>query len=290
LCVLCPVYARGNKGITQISYRKQVQYGIAGGIMNCQDIVFSQKQSQKRIDMALRILPSQVLKKFLFFALYLLGARLNAIASLVKMPEESGKTTISRVMKDGIPAFHDRRQSAKTNGLHIPPPPPSQASVIIEEDYCAITFGDMEHQLKIPRNHQVHLRTVLLSLLQANLLSVHTVSSTLGITAAHCRELSAKLANDDITEVLVDKRRGQKQDFLVDLSVKAELIQHFAARAVTGHSTSSQALTELINDTKKTTISSRTIRWHMNKLGLMKIKKTLPQLVETFKKTPKPAC
>jgi hypothetical protein len=97
------------------------------------------------------------------------------------------------------------------------------------------------------------------------------------------------LANDDITEVLVDKRRGQKKDFLVDLSVKAELIQHFAARAVTGHSTSSQALTELINDTRKTTISSRTIRWHMNKLGLMKIKKSLPQLVETLKKTPKSA-
>jgi len=72
--------------------------------------------------------------------------------------------------------------------------------------------------------------------------------------------------------------------------VKAELIKHFAARAVTGHSTSSQALAELINDTQKTTISSRTIRWHMNKLGLMKIKKTLPKLVETLKKNPDPTC
>lgn len=258
--------------------------------MDCQNIVFSQKQSQKRIDKALRILPPQVLKKFLFFALYLFGARLNAIASLVEMPEESGKTTISRVMKDGMPAFHDRRESTKTNGLHIPVPQRPQVSALIEEGYCAITFGDMEHQLKIPQNHKVHLRSVLLSLLQANLLSIHTVSSVLGITAAHCRELSAKLANDDITEVLVDKRRGQKQDFLVDLSMKAELIQHFAARVVTGHSISSQVLTEQINATRKTTISSRTIRWHMNKLGLMKIKKTLPELVKTLKKTPRPAC
>jgi hypothetical protein len=54
--------------------------------MDCQDIVFSQNQSQKRIEKALRIFPSQVLKKILFFALYLLGARLNAIASLVEMP------------------------------------------------------------------------------------------------------------------------------------------------------------------------------------------------------------
>ena len=148
----------------------------------------------------------------------------------------------------------------------------------------------MEHQLKIPQNHRVHLRSVLLSLLQANMLSVHTVSSVLGITAAHCRELSTKLINNGVTEVLVDKRKGQKHDFRVDLSVKAELIQHFAARSVTGYSTSSQALTELINDTQKTTVSSRTIRWHMNKLGLMKIKKTLPELVKTLKKTPKSVC
>jgi hypothetical protein len=43
----------------------------------------------------------------------------------------------------------------------------------------------------------------------------------------------------------------------------------------------------LINDAQNTAISSRTIRWHMNKLGLMKIKKTLPDLVENLKKNSK---
>jgi deoxycytidylate deaminase len=257
--------------------------------MDCQDIVFSQNQSQKRIEKALRIFPTKLLKNIFFFALYLLGARLNAIASLVEMPEQSGKTTISRVMRDGMPAFRDRRQSAKAYELQ-PPPQEHQASVLIEGDCCAITFGNMNHRLEIPQSHRVHLRSVLLSLLQANLLSIHTVSSALGITVVHCRELSAKLVNNGVTEVLVDKRKGQKQDFRVDLSVKAELIQHFAARAVTGHSISSQALTDVINDSQKTTISPRTIRWHMSKLGLMKIKKTLPKLVETLKKTLAPAC
>jgi hypothetical protein len=259
--------------------------------MNCQNIKFSPLQSQKRIERSLQVLPSQVLKRILFFALYLLGARLNTIASIVEMPQESVKTTISRIMKDGMAAFRDRRQSEKTYGLQLLPlPQEPQATVSIEKDYCAITFGNMDHQLKIQRNHRVHLRTVLLSLLQANLLTVHTVSSVLGITVAHCRELSAKLVNEGVVEVLVDKRKGQKQDFLVDLSVKAELIQHFAARAVTGYSTSSQALTEIINDSQKTTISPRTARWHMNKLGLMKIKKTLPELVKTLKKTSEPTC
>lgn len=259
--------------------------------MDCQNMAFSPQHSQKRIEKASLVLPAQVLKRILFFALYLLGARLNAIASLVEIPEESVKTTISRIVRDGLSAFRDRRQSSKTFGLQLlPPPQEPQASVLIEKDCCVITFGKRDHQLKIPRQHRVHLRSVLLSLLQANLLTVHTVSSVLGITAAHCRQLSAKLMDDGVTEVLVDKRKGQKQDFRVDLSVKAELIKQFSARAVTGHSTSSQALTEIINDTKKLSISPRTVRWHMNKLGLVKIKKTLPELVETLKKTSQPTC
>lgn len=110
------------------------------------------------------------------------------------------------------------------------------------------------------------------------------VSSVLDNTPAHCRELSVKLANQDVPEVLIDKQKGQKQDFLVDLEVKAELIQNFAARAISGYSTSSQVLTKIVNDHQKTTISPRTIRWHMNRLGLTKIKKTLPDLVKTLKK------
>lgn len=258
--------------------------------MDCQNITFSPEKSQKRIERTLRVLPPGVLKRVLFFALYLLGARVNAIASLVQMPEESVKTTISRVMRDGIPAFLDRRKSVKTYEAQLLPHPQApQASILVAEGYCEITFGDMDHQLKIPQNHKVHLRSVLLSLFQANLLSAHTVSSALGITTSHCRELSAKLASDGVTEVLVDKRKGQKQDFRVDSSVKAEIIQHFAARLMTGHSISSHAIAELINDTQEPTISARTIRWHMNKLGLMKIKKTLPGLVETLKKTSEPA-
>lgn len=182
--------------------------------MDCQNIVFSPQQSQKRINRALRVLPSRVLKKVLFFALYLLGAKLNALATLIEIPEESVKTTINRVMKDGLPALLDRRQSAKTyelqlsTSLRCP-----KVSVLIEGGCCVITFGDTDHQLKIPQNHRVHLRSILLSLQQANLLPVHTVSSVLEVSAAHCRELSTKLVNNGVTEVLIDKRKGQKQAF-----------------------------------------------------------------------------
>ncbi len=253
--------------------------------MDCQNIVFSPQQSQKRINRALKVIPSQVLKKILSFSFYLLGARHTAIASLVEIPEDSIKTTISRVMKDGLAAFCDRRQSEKANKLPLSSPSQQpQVSVRMEEDCCVIIFGSMERQLIIPQNHRVHLRSVLLSLLQANLLTANTASSALGITAAHCRDISARLMHDGVTGVLIDQRKGQKQNIHVDLSVKADLIQYFAARAVTGHSTSSQSLAEIVNDNQKTNISPRTIRWHMKKLGLLTIKNSLPELVETLKK------
>jgi hypothetical protein len=253
--------------------------------MNCQNIVFSPQQSQKRIDKALRVLPLKVLKRILSFSLYMFGAKMNAIGSLMEMSEESVKTTNGRIMKDGLSAFRDRRESTDTYRSELSPPPRElQASVLIKDDNYVIVFENMNQQLVIPRNNHVHIRTVLLSLLQAKLLTVHMVSSVLDITPAHCRELSGKLANHDVTEALIDKRKGQKQDFMVDSEVKAELIQNFAARAICEYSTSSQVLTEIVNDHQKTTISPRTIRWHMNKLGLTKIKKTLPDLVKTLKK------
>jgi len=260
--------------------------------MDCQNMVFSPKHSQNRIEKALQVLPELVVKKILFFALYLLGARMNAIALLVDMSEESGKTTISRMLRDGIPALRDRRYSAKACGPLLPPSPPQepQVSVTTEDGFCVITFANSNQQLKILQSHRVHLKSVMLSLLQADLISIHTASTSLGITVAHCRDLSQKLLHEGVTEVLVDKRKGQKHDLRVNPQVKAELVQQFAARSIAGYSVSSQELTEIINDKQKTTVSPRTIRWHMNKLGLMDIKKTLPELVESLKKTAEHHC
>jgi len=255
--------------------------------MDCQDMVFSPSHSHKRIKKALLILPELVLKKMLFFSLYLLGARIGEIASLVGMPEESGKTVIKRISKGGLPALGDRRRSAKAHEYQLQHAAiqSRQVSVVTKGDSCLITFFDSEQQIKIQRKHRVHLRSVILTLLQADLIPAQMASSTLGLTAAHCRDLSEKLLNEDVEEVLLDKRKGQTNDLLVDSQVKAELVQQFAARSIAGYSVSGKALAEAVNDNLQTAISDRAVRWHMKKLGLMEIKKSLPKLVKSLKKT-----
>lgn len=252
--------------------------------MDCRSVDFSPQKSEERIHRALQVFPRRVLMRVLAFALHLLGARRKVVAALVGMPEESVKTVVGLALRDGFAALRDRRLSAATAVARASPSPPP-VSVRQEEQWCVVDFGAHAKTLRIPTNHPVQVRTVLLSLLNAELLSVPQTASGLGISAAHCRELARKLASQDVARSLVDKRQGQQRDYRVGPEHKAELIQQIAARAVTGHSTSSEVLAAQVNERTRAGLSARTIRWHIHNLGLANIKQTLPPLVAALKKT-----
>lgn len=251
--------------------------------MDCHNVEFSPSKSEKRIDRALDVFPSGLLMRLLAFCLHLLGARRQVVAALVGMPAESVKTAIRLAMRDGFPALRDRRRSEGAYIVSKSPSPP-HITVRREDERYVVEFGAKEKSLEIPITFQVQARTVMLSLVNAGLISVQETATALGIHAAHCRELARKLADYDVVESLVDKRQGQKQDYLVGAEQKAEIIQQLAARAITGQSTSSKVLAEAVNERTQTKVSARTVRWHIQKLGLNQIKKTLPQLVAKYKK------
>jgi hypothetical protein len=252
--------------------------------MDCRSVDFSPEKSEERIDRALQVFPRRVLMRVLAFALHLLGARRKGVAALVGMPEESVKTAVGLALRDGFPALRDRRGSAGTVVARVSPSP-LQVCVRQEGEWCVVDLGVNAKVLRIPIRHRVQVRTVLLSLLNAELLSVQQTASGLGVSRAHCRELARKLASQDVAEALVDKRQGQQHDYRVGPEQKAEIIQQIAARAVTGHSTSSEVLTAQVNERTQAALSARTIRWHIHNLGLANIRQTLPPLVAALKKT-----
>lgn len=253
-------------------------------MIHCHKIEFSAEKSTQRIERFKLVFNPKLLNRILAFALYLLGAKRKTAAAALNMPEDSLKTLLRAVQQDGFSALCDRRLSSPAAPLVQTTAAPPRVSLQLDEQYCVIDFGSMGCPLKIDRTHQVHLKTVLLSLHQSELLTLDCISMALGLTTARCRQLSAQLDNADVVQTLVDKRQGQKQDYLVDKTIKAELIKHFAAQSITGRSTSSRALAELLNEQSQFNLSERTVRWHMNKLGLDQIKKTLPDLVEALKK------
>ena len=252
-------------------------------IMDCRDIEFSPEKSQERIDRALTVFDSTVLNRILTLSLHLLGTPRKEIASLVNRPEESVKTSIRVLLRDGLAALRDRRcsniqpvVSMSVGSLGV--------STRHEGKWQVVDFGVPGKELRIPAEHKIQLRTVLLSFLNSGLLSVDQTATPLGISEAHCRELANKLACADVEESLIDKRRGQTQDYRMGPAEKAELIQQFAARAALRLSTSSETLVEVVNEQAATTVSARTVRWHMKKLGFKAIRKTLPDLMELQKK------
>jgi hypothetical protein len=258
-------------------------------IMDCRQVTFSAEKSQERIHNALQVFPRKLLMRILAFALHLLGARRKEVAALVEMPEESVKTLLRLVLGDGFPALRDRRLSAAPAAAVAPPSPPQLSARRAHEGWI-VEFATQGKTLTIPSTHPVQARTVVLSLLNAGALSVPQCASALGVSAAHCRALAHKLASHDVAQSLFDKREGQRRDYRVGPRQKAEIIQQLAARAVTGHSTSSDVLAEQVNERTRSGLSARTVRWHIRNLGLADIRNTLPQLVESLKKTPTDRC
>ena len=172
--------------------------------MECQRMQFSPEKSQERITRALRVFPEGVLNKMLAFSIYLLGAKRQSAAKLVGMPDESMKTMIRVTLCDGFVALRDRRYSDSerrpevcTTELRI--------SARREDEFYVVDFGVPAKEMRIPLSHKIEARTVLFSLLNANLLSITEVATALKLSSQHTRELAGKLSSDDVMEALVDK-------------------------------------------------------------------------------------
>jgi hypothetical protein len=154
-----------------------------------------------------------------------------------------------------------------------------------EGDDYVVELGSPETALRIPVAFRIQARTILLSLINAGLLSTREVAEVLDIHVTHCRELARKLASSDVDEALFDKRQGLKRDYLFTPDIKSELIQQFALNAVSGRPTSGRAISEDLQKRCEIVLSQRSVRLHLGKLGLSRIADSLPALIERGKKT-----
>jgi hypothetical protein len=123
-------------------------------------------------------------------------------------------------------------------------------------------------------------------MLENNLIDIHTASQALNCHTVHAQRLNRQLQNEDAT-IFNDKRRGQTKNYVFNSDIQTEMIQQYIANLVSKKRTSSQVLSEDIKERCNLDLSSRTIRLHIDKLGLSKIKKTLPELIDSLKKTQK---
>jgi hypothetical protein len=247
-----------------------------------QNISFSDTLSQQRIAQARKILGAKVVNRIICFALYLLGVDRETIARGQKTPAGTVKSIIRAVFHGALPAFEDRRRSTSAflplQGKKTP-----KVTVCVQAEEIIVDLGD-SRQIRIPDKNSLQAKVILLTMFNNGLLKSGEVAKILDITTAHVLNLARELDANDIP-ALIDKRQGQQQEYRFPPEVKSEVIQQFVVDIVVEGHTSGRLLSDRLQARCNLSLSERSIRHHVKELGLARIKRTLPPLLEAVKKT-----
>jgi len=120
-------------------------------------------------------------------------------------------------------------------------------------------------------------------MLNSGLLSRKDVAAFLDLSSVHTGNLAQRLQDEDIPAV-IDKRRGQQKEYRFTPEVKAELIQQYVLEVLLEGKTAGKQLSERLRERCQFILPERSIQYHVEKLGLEKLKKSLPELMEAAKK------
>ena len=253
-------------------------------LIDCQNLVFSTRLAENRMAQALMSFGSGVLQRLLCYSLYLLGVNRKTIGQVLNIPSETAKSIIKTINSDGLAAFEDRRRqfSAFIPQASLQPQP---ITLREEEGHLLVDFGMSGRVLRLNREDPLQMKTILLTMLNSGLLKKRQVAEAIKMTPSHTATLARRLDEQGARSV-VDQRQGQKQDYRVPRQVKAELIQQFALDVIASGRTSGSAISAELKERCNITIPARTVRHHLARMGLRKIKGSLPQLVLAVKKTP----
>ena len=253
-------------------------------MLNCpSNLGYSATFSVKRLKMAYDLFGENTVKRIIGFALFLLGANREDIAGYLEVPFGTFLSFLTRIEKYGLAAFEDRRTRQVIQ--HPKTEMPVSMSLSVGDKSVPIHLASGHCSLNTPAENSLQAKVVLLTFLNGGFVSTKETSDILGISERHTRELNYRLHDED-AYALIDKRRGQLKDYRFTPEIKAELVQQFAVNAISGQKTSSRMIAEQIEKRCNLHLSDRSIRFHMQKLGLYRIVKSLPQLLSTLKKTP----
>lgn len=252
-------------------------------IIDCQNLTFSPSLAQDRMQRTTQSLSKNIVQRLLCLALYLLGVNRRAIGQVLGLPAETAKSIIKAVGKNGLPALEDRR--CRGSALQTPPAPiVTPISVHTIKELVIVEFGIEDRRLEIPRQNSLQVKVILLSMLNSGLISQHQVADVIGLTPAYTATLARQLDNKGLN-ALIDKRQGQKSDYRITPEVKAELVQQFAVDIISRGKTSGESISQELQERCQIAIPARTVRYHLGRMGLPKLKSSLPQLVAAVKKS-----
>jgi len=240
--------------------------------IDCRTLSFSPELSAKRLSKAQLIFGEKVIKRIICFCLYIFGVRRIEISETVKLPENTVRTMLKVISKDGFAAFFDRRKKDSDK-------PIKRKNIQITElqDSYQISINELDISISKKNKHQ--LKAMLLTFAENMLISKTQAGKLLNISSSHVGYLINNMSKNDLL-CLIDKRQGQQQDYVFTPEIKSELILQFASNAVLGKSTSGSVLANDLKERAQLDLSDRSIRMHISKLGLKNMGEKLGLMIE----------
>lgn len=251
-------------------------------MIDCHSLSFSNHYAKKRISIVNKIIGANTVTKIIALTFYLLGASRKTISESMNIPYDTFKSFTLRIEQEGISALLDRRFQYQT----IPDMKVKEDNKVkagFQNNFLVIELGKDVGSIRVPAENINQIKTILLTMVDNKLLDNRTVAELLGYTPVYIQRLGRKLRINDIG-ILLDARQGQQKDYVLTPEIKAEIIQQFSANAAVKIKTSSTVLAEDIKARCGLDLSARTIRSYIDKMGLSKIRKTLPELITSLKK------
>lgn len=248
------------------------------------EIVFSKSISGKRTQLASQLFGTKTVSRVIGIALFLLGGNRERISDFLKIPPGTFFSFLTRFHREGVKAFLDQRE--KQIELKSSKVTPRNLELVFGEHKIAIKVLSDNNQLVVEPSNFLQFKTLTLSFMSSGFLSVEEACEYLGVSERHVRDLAKNLRVGDI-ETLIDKRKGQQKEYAFSEDIKAEIIQQFVVNLINKKPTVSSKITQQVNEACHSFLSERAMRQHLSKLGLHKIKESLPKLLEGAKKSSK---
>lgn len=249
-------------------------------MMDCRKLDFSLELAATRMEAAKQAFGEATFKRLVAFMLFVLGGNRARISEEVNMPPGTVRSLTRRVLTDGIKGFMDlRRKPVPALVASIQP----QATPIVSLSPDTGTLHIGGRPLCLPESNPIQRKVVLLSLIGKEMLSTEETAAALGLSVSHTRKLHRDLMGGDV-EAVIDKRRGQLQDYRVDPKLKGQMIVQFVLELAENGRTSSAAVARRLEQDCSENVPDRTIRHHLNRLGLSNMKESLIAGLQIAKK------
>lgn len=235
--------------------------------IDCRNLSFSLDLSENRLNKVRLIFGEKVLKRIIVFSLYILGVRRTEISQAVKLPENTVRTMLKTISKNGAIALLNRRQASLGITKDTDREPSIKKNIEVSELNEQYQISINGTDIFIPKKNRYQFKAMILTFAENGLISKTHAGKLLKVSSSHVGYLINNVTENDLS-CLIDQRKGQQKDFVFTPDIKSELIVQFAVNATIGRSTSSPVLAKDLEQRTSHALSQRSIRIHINSLGL----------------------